>query len=113
MLVRGKSAFFSCNVVSKHIWEAGMGMQVTCRISVNKPLPSPPLTLKCVFLGSCRHECLFNTCFYFSMGGDQKYKFASLYGSELIYSQCGDSFFKFGSIAEALDSIQFRIHMVI
>ena len=70
MLVRGKSAFFSCNVVSKHIWEAGMGMQVTCRISVSKPLPfPPPLTLKCVFLGSCRHECLFNTCFYFSMGG--------------------------------------------
>ena len=25
MLVRGKSAFFSCNVVPKHIWEAGMG----------------------------------------------------------------------------------------
>ena len=52
MLVRGKSAFFSCNVVSKHIWEAGMGMQVTCRISVSKPLPSPPPShLEMCFLG--------------------------------------------------------------
>ena len=42
MLARGKSAFFSCNVVPKHIWEAGMGMHVPCRISVSKPLPFPP-----------------------------------------------------------------------
>ena len=73
MLVRGKSAFFSCNVVPKHMWEAGMGMHVTCRISVSKPLPFPPPSPWNVFSWVITDMSVcFNTCFYFSMGGDQK-----------------------------------------
>ena len=48
---KGKSAFFSCNVVPKHIWEVGMGMHVTCKISLSNPLPFPPSHLEMCFLG--------------------------------------------------------------
>ena len=37
----------------------GLDMCVTCKILLSNPLPFPPLTLECVFLGNCRHECLF------------------------------------------------------
>ena len=54
--------------------------------------PSPPLSPWNVFSWVIADMSVcFNTCFYFWHGGDQKYKIASLYGSEQIHSQCGDS----------------------
>ena len=67
---KGKSAFFSCNVVPKHIWEVGMGMRVTCKISLSNPLPFPPSHLEMCFSWVIADMSVcFNTCFYFGMGG--------------------------------------------